>query len=323
MVSYAVMDVVRNANALALYVVLKRYAGANGDAHPTRRKLAEDIGFSSVTPVDKALEFLRGVGLVETFPRFRDKDGATSRVQDDRYREQTSNGYRIFGVPSARVDAPPTSVSDTPPTSVSVGPLHSVVEAPYIPGLHKGDTSKGDTLEGDTSSPLTPQGEAGSQATGGEQSDGEQSVGQLALVPEVVDAEVVEDPPAKKRARNDYPPEFNEWWALYPWPDDKKNTYKQWKPAVRKVGSAFLMERLEVWLPSLRAQFEKDPQYVVRPWNWLKNDRYTANPPTPPRQNVSKAERIFHTGVDLVDQHQQYDQQQAVQQHYVPKELAW
>ena len=44
-VPHDVLDEVKSASAIALYTILKRYAGANGKAHPSRKKLAADMGF--------------------------------------------------------------------------------------------------------------------------------------------------------------------------------------------------------------------------------------------------------------------------------------
>lgn len=144
-VPHDVLDEVKNANAIALYTILKRYAGANGKAHPSRKKLAADMGFKSAMPVDKALEELRSAGLVQTFPRFKDESGKVSHQRDDDHRVQTSNGYIITD--------PHTSQMHTP-TFQNVDPHTSQMYTPYIGDVHEVDTPEVDTPEVDP--PVSP-----------------------------------------------------------------------------------------------------------------------------------------------------------------------
>lgn len=148
-VPHDVIDRLKNANALALYTILKRYAGANGKAHPGRKKLAEDMGGVSVRTVDRVVEDLRRAGLVETFSRFKDDDGNVSYAKDAKHRNQTSNGYIILD---------PLVTGVAPPSHERHHPLVTGVAPRGTPETHEVDTPEVDTSEVDP--PVGPQGTA-------------------------------------------------------------------------------------------------------------------------------------------------------------------
>lgn len=238
-VPYDVLDTLKSANAIALYAILKRYAGANGKTHPGRKKLAEDMGFISMKPVDTALDELRKAGLVRTFPRFKDDDGHISYKRDEKHRAQTSNGYVIYDPPTPEVHTPYLSGA-YPPTPE--------VHTPYTSGVHEGDTPEGDTPEGDP--PVVPQ-----RGTG-------QGMG-VALI---------EDP--ERPASSGYPPAFEAWWADYPKKTGKGDAFRKWKAAKKGIGADELHTRLLDRLPGLLATQQRDPRYVPNPATWLNQGRY-------------------------------------------------
>lgn len=156
-VPYDVLRDLHNATAIALYAVLKMFAGADGKSHPSRMTLAACLGFKTRKPVDAAILELERVGLVRSFPRFKDEDGNIGYGKDDRFKEQTSNGYLIYD--RIRVDEPgrnPGTEGD-PPVSHRVQPpqekgtgLSPTGDGGCTPqgitpipcGVHEGDTNK-------------------------------------------------------------------------------------------------------------------------------------------------------------------------------------
>ncbi|WP_318744805.1 MULTISPECIES: helix-turn-helix domain-containing protein [unclassified Corynebacterium] len=96
MVPHDVIESVQDGNAIALYAILKKYADGDGKSHPSMRRLAEALGYTSYRPLRQAFDKLRAVGLVRTFPRYRDADGIVSYEKSDRFNIQTSNGYVIY-----------------------------------------------------------------------------------------------------------------------------------------------------------------------------------------------------------------------------------
>lgn len=236
-VPHDVIDRLKNANSLALYTILKRYAGANSKAHPGRKKLAEDMGVSSVKTVDRVLEDLRRAGLVKTFPRFKSEDGHVSHRRDDQHRTQTSNGYVILdpldtGVPTPGHECP--------------YPLDTGVPTRGTPVTHEVDTPEVDTSEVDP--PVVPQ-----RGTG----DG----GEVALI---------EEPEAK----SSYPAAFERWWDDYPKKTGKRDAYRKWTSAKKGIGADELHTRLLDRLPGLIATQQRDPRYVPNPATWLNQGRY-------------------------------------------------
>lgn len=96
MVPHDVIETVQDGNAIALYAILKKYANGDGESHPSMRRLAEALGYKTYRPLREAFGKLKSVGLVRTFPRYRDVDGEVSLEKSDRFNIQTSNGYVIY-----------------------------------------------------------------------------------------------------------------------------------------------------------------------------------------------------------------------------------
>ena len=120
-----VLEAIPTANAVCLYLILLKFAdNKTKTAHPSRSTLAKMMGYKSPQVADKAIEVLSSLGLVEVFARYRDEDGAISKVRDERFRERTSNGYIVYdqlvhtqknegGLYAHTVD-PPTPTRSTP-----------------------------------------------------------------------------------------------------------------------------------------------------------------------------------------------------------------
>lgn len=102
MVPHDVIDAVQDGNAIALYAILKKYANGDGESHPSMRRLAESLGYKTYRPLREAFDKLKSVGLVRTFPRYRDVDGQVSLEKSDRFNIQTSNGYVIYDTVDTR-----------------------------------------------------------------------------------------------------------------------------------------------------------------------------------------------------------------------------
>lgn len=131
-VPHDVIEEIKDARALALYVILKKFADwQTGEAHPSRTTLAKMMGYTSVKPVDTALEVLRGAGVVTTFPRWRDDDGVI-HLEPAEGRSQWTNGYIIHDVPATREMETPTPVVDTPHAPQGTG-VYPTGDTPHIP----------------------------------------------------------------------------------------------------------------------------------------------------------------------------------------------
>lgn len=103
MVSHNVFDLGLSAGAIALYAALLKFADNDTRAaHPARKTLAEMLG-CSVRTVDKHLEELENVGLVRSFPRWRDTEGKVSSSKSAEFNMQTSNGYVVQGYMGASI----------------------------------------------------------------------------------------------------------------------------------------------------------------------------------------------------------------------------
>nr|DAP66127.1 MAG TPA: putative replisome organizer protein [Caudoviricetes sp.] len=96
MVPHDVIDAVQDGNAIALYAILKKYADGDGKSHPSRKTLYEALGYTSYRPLYRALDKLKALGLVRTFPRYRDTEGNVSLEMSDEFNVRTSNGYVIY-----------------------------------------------------------------------------------------------------------------------------------------------------------------------------------------------------------------------------------
>ena len=89
---------IRNGNALLVYSILLTFSTRGGQVHPKRETIAEHMGAKTVKPVDQALKYLANLGLVATFPRWRNEDHTSiSRRPDETHKYQTSNGYILYG----------------------------------------------------------------------------------------------------------------------------------------------------------------------------------------------------------------------------------
>lgn len=96
MVPHDVIETVQDGNAIALYAILKKYANGDGESHPSRKTLYEALGYTSYRPLYQALDKLKALGLVRTFPRYRDTEGNVSLEMSDEFNVRTSNGYVIY-----------------------------------------------------------------------------------------------------------------------------------------------------------------------------------------------------------------------------------
>lgn len=148
MVPLDVIEVVKDAKALALYCILKKYANQQTrQAHPSRSTLASHMGYKTPRPVDEALEHLKGLGLVRTYPRFRDDDGNIAYRKDEQFREQTSNGYEIYDTPLGQ---------DTPLWPTGHNPHSPQAMTPMAQGLHEPDPLEPDPREPESEGASAP-----------------------------------------------------------------------------------------------------------------------------------------------------------------------
>lgn len=131
MVPVEVLDAITDPITVTVYLRLRQHADQNGQgAHPSRQRLAEMIGHSTPKAVDRAIEALRGLGLVDVFPRWRSADGRIAFERDDVHAQQTSNGYVIYDVPGAGSGA---EMIAAPPEVVDGGPLTAGAPTGKVP----------------------------------------------------------------------------------------------------------------------------------------------------------------------------------------------
>lgn len=125
-----VLEAIPTANAVCLYLILLKFAdNKTRMAHPSRTTLARMMGYKSPSVADNAVEVLKELGLVETFPRFRDEDGVIGRARSERFREQTSNGFIVFDQLHAQKSEGGSYVQTIdPPTSGRYTPLRPDVD---------------------------------------------------------------------------------------------------------------------------------------------------------------------------------------------------
>lgn len=88
---------IKDARAFLVYSILKTYSNRNSVVFPSRETIAEQMGAKTTKPVDEALSDLHEMGLVATFPRWKDGKGNTSRAPSETFKSQTSNGYILYG----------------------------------------------------------------------------------------------------------------------------------------------------------------------------------------------------------------------------------
>lgn len=167
-----VIDVLKDARALALYVILKRYAARDtGLAYPSRGHLATLMGYRSTKAVDEALGVLKEHGLVVTFARYRNAETGEISVEPREGFGRTSNGYILRDL---RVESPapkppggdtPIPDSDQPISPVGDNPhtLEGIAPMPYRGHYLYEDDLHEDELD---ISPLPPKGEPEPTARG-------------------------------------------------------------------------------------------------------------------------------------------------------------
>lgn len=113
LVPHEVIDRVQDARALALYVVLKKFAHhESGEAHPSRSTLAQALGVRDRRSVDKAVQVLEDAGLVRTFARFRGEQGQIGYERSAKFPQRTSNGYVILKTKGGCASDVPTPVHE-------------------------------------------------------------------------------------------------------------------------------------------------------------------------------------------------------------------
>ena len=141
MVPVDVLDAVVDPVAIAVYLRIRQHADSTGEgAHPSRKRLAAQLGFMTPKPVDKAIGKLVELGLIDVFERWRDADGNIAFARDERFNRQTSNGFIVYDEPGAgsgaeSVVAPPEVLDGVhlqrPPENVDGVPGRRPPGSPY------------------------------------------------------------------------------------------------------------------------------------------------------------------------------------------------
>jgi hypothetical protein len=120
-----VLDDTRTANAVKLYAILRRYADkASGEAHPSRRTLANRMRFSRPQTIDPIVEELVSIGAIIVHERWNEAG------------DRDSNGYTIISTPPNRVGAPPAR-----------GGVPETVQRVGAPPAHKPESPEPESVE--------------------------------------------------------------------------------------------------------------------------------------------------------------------------------
>lgn len=114
MVPYDVIEAISRPIDLAVWVVLKKFANDRGAAHPSRLTLAKLLGLKDGKSVDPSLNRLKKLGLVETFPRWRDASGKIHYSPEGESPSRTTNGYVVYDVPKVGKNPPPPYGESSP-----------------------------------------------------------------------------------------------------------------------------------------------------------------------------------------------------------------
>lgn len=132
MVPVEVLDAITDPVAITVYLRLRQHADQYGEgAHPSRQRLAGMIGHSTPRAVDKAINRLVELGLVDVFHRWRTTAGEII-FEPGEGAAQTSNGFIIYDVPGdgsggGTVPAPPEATSSgvvSRPSTEDQGGVH-------------------------------------------------------------------------------------------------------------------------------------------------------------------------------------------------------
>lgn len=144
---------IKNGNALLVYAILKTYSNNGSLVFPSRETVAEHMGAKSTRTVDSALKNLAELGLVATFPRWRNSEGKTSRRPDDEFKFQTSNGYILYD----KIRSNPPAGWDDPGCKKLLPPLAESCEGGVQDSAHEQEPVEQEPVE--QYPPIVPQGD--------------------------------------------------------------------------------------------------------------------------------------------------------------------
>lgn len=125
LIKNSVVRKIKDSQALHLFAILKTFANQNGEAHPSTETLAGLIG-KSKRQTKYILRDLEELGLVRTFPRFRNESATSfSTERDDEHKFQTSNGFMIFNELPDAEKVPPRGKNLAPPGCEKLPPNYN------------------------------------------------------------------------------------------------------------------------------------------------------------------------------------------------------
>ena len=148
---------IKNGNALLVYAILKTYSNNGSLVFPSRETVAEHMGAKSTRTVDSALKKLAELGLVATFPRWRNSEGKTARRPDDEFKFQTSNGYILYD----KIRPNPPAGWDDPGCRNLLPPLAESCEGGVQDSAHEQEPVEQEPVE--QYPPIVPQGDVRDQ----------------------------------------------------------------------------------------------------------------------------------------------------------------
>lgn len=274
--------------AVALYGVLQDYAHhSTGGAYPGRALLAERMRCSKVT-VDKYVRELAAGGALRVFRRY--KAGT---------RERASNMYVVVTAdPSSAGSMPESGGFDVEEMTAEIGgqagltTYTSHVDHPVQAGL----TTLGNVAlqEQEPYEPEPYEQEVEARAARERPADPPSSseAGQAEFplpesdVPPRGSGVARRESAVVKRSE-EYPPEFEEFYRVYPRRVAKRAAASAWKKAVRRASVAEIMAGAE----RFRDDPNREQEFTPHPATWLNQDRWGDDPLPERRSHLTASER--------------------------------
>lgn len=233
-----VLDADISDRAVRLYGVLRRHANTRLMSRPSRAKLAERMR-TSLSSVDRALRELEAIGAVTIRHRWANSHG-TEYVfgKDAEHLIPAPSAYLLHNSPAPR-NPGGLVTSDGTPLVTSDHTVSSPVTTPLS-----------SPVEGGVSSPVTHELEP--------------------LEPKPVKKET----PRSRRASDDDPEGFAEFWAVYPRRQARGTAVKAYAKAIKKADPAEILAGARRYA----ADPDRTPKFTAHAATWLNRESWTDEP---------------------------------------------
>lgn len=273
--------------AVALYGVLQDYAHhSTGGAYPGRALLAERMRCSKVT-VDKYVRELAAGGALRVFRRY--KAGT---------RERASNMYVVVTAdPSSAGSVPESGGFDVEEMTAEIGgqatltTYASHVDHPRQEGL----TTLGNVALQEQEPYEQEPYEQEVEAREARERPADPSSAEAGPAESLLPESDVPRPTSGAGRRGSavverssgYPPEFEEFWQVYPRRTAKRAALGAWKKAARRASVAEIMAGAE----RFRDDPNREQEFTPHPATWLNQDRWGDDPLPERRSHLTASER--------------------------------